>query len=142
MPCGARLISIPYSEKAFPCPHCSKHFGRRDALKRHLEVRGPNHNDFSKKASAGQSRTQRIAQPSTEVSSATMSPTSDLLQAWDDCGSSGVYLGSEEPSAVSSPLIDVPLDFDWPSGLPSAPATHLDYGALIGSTQFWEELLS
>lgn len=38
--------------KAYPCPYCSKAFGRKDALTRHLAVRGTNHNDFTKKASA------------------------------------------------------------------------------------------
>ncbi|KAK9894762.1 hypothetical protein P389DRAFT_136983, partial [Cystobasidium minutum MCA 4210] len=26
--------------KAYPCPYCSKAFGRKDALTRHLAVRG------------------------------------------------------------------------------------------------------
>lgn len=35
--------------KAFECTKCSKAFTRKDALKRHLEVRGEDHDDFSKK---------------------------------------------------------------------------------------------
>lgn len=48
---GALLISGRiYTVKGFPCPYCSKAFGRKDALTRHLAVRGTNHNDFTKKA--------------------------------------------------------------------------------------------
>jgi hypothetical protein len=38
--------------KAFPCLYCSKTFGRKDALTRHIAVRGTNHHDLTKKAAS------------------------------------------------------------------------------------------
>lgn len=50
--CNLHNLTYLITVKGYPCPYCSKAFGRKDALTRHLAVRGTNHNDFTKKASA------------------------------------------------------------------------------------------